>query len=138
MALRRRLLERLLDDPSAGRRGEEDPETVLASITESLRRILNSGRGEASTDGRYGLPDLRGVARNMPYATDTMKEAIREAIERYEPRLRRVRVRNVTDADASRLRFEIVAELNDDKDTSGRPLKFSTRLERDGRLEIIT
>lgn len=112
-------------------------ETVLVSVTDSLRRILNSGRGDASTDGRYGLPDLRGLVRNMPRSTDGMKEAIRESVERYEPRLKRVRVRNVTDTESNRLQFEIVAELNDEEGGESRPLKFNTRLDRSGRVDII-
>ncbi len=139
MPIRRRLLERLGDGESGrGWHAPDDPEAILSSITESLRRILNSGRGEASTDGRYGLPDLRGLVRNMPMSADEMKEAIREAVERYEPRLRRVRVRNVTDPDSSRLQFEILAEVNDEEGPQGRPIRFSTRLERSGRVEIAT
>src|SRR5262245_20003201 len=106
--LRRRLLERVLEDgTAAGRLSAADPDAVLTSIIESLRRILNSGWDDASTDGRYGLPDLRGLVRNMPQSVDGMKEAIKAAIERYEPRLRRVRVKRVEDADAPWIRFEI-------------------------------
>lgn len=139
MALRRRLFERLLDrDVEASRRQGGDTDAVIASVTDSLRRILNSGRGEASTDGRYGLPDLRGLVRNMPRSTGDMLEAIREAIERYEPRLKRVRVKNTTDPDASRLHFEITAELNDEESDERRPIKFDTHLERSGRVDIAT
>ncbi len=139
MAIRRRLFERLFDRGSEGiRRGGSDLDAVIASVTESLRRILNSGRGDASTDGRYGLPDLRGLARNMPRSTNDMIDAIREAIERYEPRLKRVRVKNTTDPDASRLHFEITAELNDDESDERRPIKFDTRMERSGRVDIVT
>jgi type VI secretion system protein len=135
--LRKRLLERVLEDgTAAGRMRAADPDAVLTSIIESLRRILNSGWGDASTDGRYGLPDLRGLVRNMPQSADGMKEAIKEAVERYEPRLKRVRVRRIDDPDSHRVHFEIVAELNDEDDAETRPLKFNTRLERSGRLEI--
>src|SRR5438445_634712 len=126
MAIRTRLFERLLDRGGGGiRRQGGDPDAVIASVTESLRRILNSGRGEATTDGRYGLPDLRGLVRNMPRSTNDMLEAIRETIERYEPRLKRVRVKNTTDADSSRLHFEITAELNDDEGDERQPIKFN-------------
>lgn len=135
--LRQRLLERVLaDGTAAGRVRAADPDAVLTSIIESLRRILNSGWGDASIDGRYGLPDLRGLVRNMPQSADGMKEAIKEAVERFEPRLKRVRVRRIDDPDSHRVHFEIVAELNDEDDAETRPLKFNTRLERTGRLEI--
>ena len=137
--LHKRLLERVLEDgTAAGRARGADPDAVLTSIIESLRRILNSGWGDASIDGRYGLPDLRGLVRNMPQSTDGMKEAIKEAVERYEPRLRRVRVKRVDDPDSHRVHFEIVAELNDEDGTTTRALKLNTRLERSGRLEIST
>jgi len=135
--LRQRLLERVLEDgTAAGRVRAADPDAVLTSIIESLRRILNSGWGDASIDGHYGLPDLRGLVRNMPQSADGMKEAIKEAVERFEPRLKRVRVRRIDDPDSHRVHFEIVAELNDEDDAETRPLKFNTRLERTGRLEI--
>ena len=137
--LRTRLLERVLEDgTAAGRRRAADPDAVLASIIESLRRILNSGCGDASIDGRYGLPDLRGLVRAMPQSADGMKEAIKEAVERYEPRLKRVRVKRIDDPDSHRVHFEIVAELNDEEDADARHLKFNTRLERNGRLEVST
>ena len=137
--IRRRLLERVLDDEAGRSRGlGGESEAVLTSIIESLRRILNSGCGDASTDGRYGLPDLRGLVRNMPQSAEGMREAIRQAVERYEPRLKRVRVRKLDDPESHRLYFEIVAELNDEEGGESRPLKFNTRLERTGRVDITT
>ena len=111
---------------------------MLTSIIESLRRILNSGCGDASTDGRYGLPDLRGLVRNMPQSAEGMREAIRQAVERYEPRLKRVRVRKLDDPESHRLYFEIVAELNDEEGGETPPLNSNTRLARPGRVHHPT
>lgn len=135
--LRKRFLERILEDGTGNSRERRpDPDAVLSSIIESLRRILNSGWGDASIDARYGLPDLRGLVRNMPQSAEQMREAIREAVERFEPRLKRVRVRRVEAPDSHRVHFEIVAEMNDADGAEPSALKFSTRLERTGRVEI--
>lgn len=135
--LRRRLLERVLDadlDPSAQRNGR--PEDIQTSILESLRRIFNSGQGDASTDPLYGLPDVRGVVRNLPEASEDMRQAILHAVERYEPRLRRVKVIEISDPGSRFLRFDIVAELNDGSPPGTDRVKFATRLDTSGRLAV--
>lgn len=135
--LRRRLLERVLDEGGDGplHRGDR-PEVIQKSILESLRRIFNSGQGDASIDPRYGLPDVRGIVRNLPEASEDMRQAIVDAIERYEPRLRRVKVIDVSNPDSRVLRFDIVAELSDGPPGGGGRVKFATRLETSGRLAV--
>jgi len=134
--MRRRLLERVLDD--RGGAGSENLDAVRTSVLESLRRIFRAGHGDASTDALYGLPDVGAICRDLPQATEQLRDAIEKAIERYEPRLRRGRLRVLSrpDADGRVLRFDIVAELNEDESGVDRRFTAATRLSASGHLFI--
>ena len=134
--MRRRLLERVLDGSGARGLGGESVEAIDQSILESLRRIFGSVYGDASTDPCYGLPDVGGLSRSMPAATEQMRESIVTAIERYEPRLCNVRVLPVPDQQGRILRFEIVARRRTDLGDVGQPFKVATRLETSGHLVV--
>ena len=129
--MRRRLLERLLDQTEGSSR-----EDVEDSILGSLRRIFNSVQGDASTDLAFGLPDARSIARGMPESVDRLKREIERVIRDYEPRLRRVRVEAAEQETSTVLQFVISAELNDPEGDTGVPLKFETRLRRSGGIEV--
>ena len=134
--MRRRLLERVLDGPGARGLGGESFESIRDSIVISLRRIFGTVHDDASTDGSYGLPDVGGLSRSMPGATEQMREAIVAAIERYEPRLCHVRVLPVPDQQGRTLRFDIVAKLKADDGGPGRAFKAATRLQTSGHLVV--
>ncbi|MEM1125509.1 MAG: type VI secretion system baseplate subunit TssE, partial [Bacteroidota bacterium] len=71
---------------------------------------------------RYGLPDITEVYRDIPDSIAKLRGAISEAMELYEPRLRRIRViHQDTDKDSMRLEFIVSAEL-----TNRQPVKFQT------------
>jgi type VI secretion system protein len=132
--MRRRLLERVLDDRFGV--GVEDTDSVRRSVLESLRRIFRTGQGDASIDLHYGLPDVGAICRNLPEAAEQMREAIAQAIERYEPRLRRVRVVPRPDAGGRVLHYDIVAELSEGEPRADRRFKATTRLEASGHLVV--
>lgn len=96
----------------------------------SLRRILGTGRGDASIDTAYGLPDVVGFSASSPSAEQArvLAVAIKEAIEKYEPRLKSVRVQPRADAKWGTFCFDIVAELNDREENRGGVLKVATRV----------
>lgn len=72
---------------------DEDPnQQRLQSILDNLTRLFNSRRGALMHIPDYGLPDISQVYRDLPYSRDGLRVAIKEAVEKYEPRLRRVRV----------------------------------------------
>ena len=134
--VRRRLLERVLDASRDGGGPIRDSrEAVRRSILDSLRRIFRTVQGDASTDPLYGLPDVGGISRNLPEATEQMREAIVRAVEHYEPRLQAVRVLPVPDAQGRILRFDIMAQLRDDEDDGG-AFSVATRLETSGHLVV--
>lgn len=72
---------------------DEDPnQQRLQSILDNLTRLFNSRREALAHIPDYGLPDISQVYRDLPYSRDGLRVAIKEAVEKYEPRLRRVRV----------------------------------------------
>jgi type VI secretion system protein len=132
--MRRSLFERALDGQLGVR--VEDDDLVRQSIVASLRRLFGTFQGDASIDPGYGLPDIIGICRNLPEATEQMRVAIVTAIQKYEPRLRRVRVTPKPDADGRILRFEIRAELNHDAAVADHPFRAATRLQTSGHLVV--
>jgi type VI secretion system protein len=90
--------------PKQGRR--------VLSVMDHLKRMFNSRRGSTATEGDYGLPDISEIYRNMPDGIDWLRSAIRETVERFEPRLEKVDVQPREPADGSgRLEFILSARL---------------------------
>jgi type VI secretion system protein len=144
--MRRRLLERVLDEADGSESGRRGPEgrrprgeimdSLERSVVGSLRRIFRTVHGDASIDSDYGLPDVGGLSRSMPAATEQMREAIVAAVERYEPRLCSVRVLPVPDEQGLVLRFEIVAQWKTNEGGAGQTFKVATRLQSSGHLVV--
>lgn len=127
--IRRRLLERVKDVTSA-RRAPDDDAAIRTSIVNSLRRVLGTGQNDASIDRAYGLPDVvgfTGLFENDEHAR-TAAAAMKKAIEKYEPRLKNVRVRRAPDSKWGTLCFDITAELNDVEEAQDGSVKVATRV----------
>lgn len=98
---------------------------LLWSVVSNLNRLFNTRRGTLGHLPDYGLPDLLTVYRDAPRTADELRRAVKESIETYEPRLRRVRVRRrETDAYTMRLVFIVTGEL-----TNGEKVRFETTFE---------
>ena len=74
-----------------GRTGDGDG-ALVQSVIDNLGRLLNTRRGSVGHLPEYGLPDLTEIYRDVPESIEALRRAVREAVEAYEPRLRRVRV----------------------------------------------
>lgn len=136
--IRPSLLDRLVADPGAGRPTELDLEVgvreLQAEVQRDLERLLNSrvsgladlqGRPEASRSVLgYGLPDISAMYHGSEQDLQRMRQAIREAVIRFEPRLKAdsVKVERVLDdspfgdvakaaPEVARVRFRISAML---------------------------
>ena len=87
----------------------------LISIKEHLGLLLNTRRGSIKHLPDYGLPDISEICDNMPESLDMLQKAIKETVEKYEPRLTRVRVVEHEDPEASttafRVSFDLVAHV---------------------------
>jgi type VI secretion system protein len=67
-------------------------EQRIMSIKDNLMRIFNTREGVLPHLKDYGLPDISEIYRTMPNGIERLESAIQTTIERYEPRLRNIRV----------------------------------------------
>ena len=102
---------------------EVDPsQQRILSIIDNLSRLFNARRGSVEHLPDYGLPDITQVYRELPYSIEGLRQAIKETVETYEPRLRRVRVDHQRgDPFAMRITFILSAELS-----RGQRVQFQT------------
>lgn len=85
----------------------------VVSIMDHLGRMFNTRQGSLSHMSDYGLPDVSEIYRKMPDGIEELQSAIKNAIERYEPRLINVRVvkREPEEGNEFRLMFILSGEL---------------------------
>ncbi len=130
-----RLLERFRAcEKEPGRRGKEDPRRTFDSVMRHLQRILNTRQGNALIAEDYGVPDFTDMAQSGPESVRELERLLRQTIQKYEPRLKMVKVTfQAAEDDASSLRFQIVARLSTDAKTG---VMFETSVSPDGRVEL--
>lgn len=114
-----------------------DLNALMASIQGHLVRLLNARHGMSEALSDYGLPAMSDLLIGSGNHIQQMSEAIRSTIERYEPRLRKVRVtcqRNPETAHRHVLTFRIEATV-----ISGRQehrVWYETALRGNGAFEV--
>jgi type VI secretion system protein len=130
-----RLLERLRTfekDPI--RRSREDPRRVSVSVLRHLRRLLNTKEGNVPIAEDYGVPDFTDFLHSYPDSVREMERTLRLVIQKYEPRLKAVRVSFIPqDESALSLSFQITARLSTEEKTQ---VFFETRVGSDGKIEV--
>ncbi len=109
---------------------------IADSILRHLQKMLNARQGTTVIAPDYGMPDVTNLVRDLPEAVDAFRAAIKNSIERYEPRLRKpIRVVFIPgDSDWPNLRFEITAALTTNGD--GREMHFETTVEPSGHVSV--
>ena len=131
-----RLTERIRSwNKAPDRRGAPDPRRMIDSIIRHLERILNTRRGSAQTAEDYGIPDLADLRSGFPEAIRDLERTIRHTLQKYEPRLKSVRVKFIPqEENMLTVSFQIVARLilEDEKD----PVVFESIMDPDGRVRI--
>src|SRR3989338_11114861 len=96
----RTLLERL-----AGPGGDnlltitENTQQLADSVLRHLQKMLNTRQGHALTQPEYGIPDVTEFIQTLPDMVNEVRRAIRNSIEKFEPRLRNVEVTFVPSED---------------------------------------
>ncbi|MBT8490319.1 MAG: type VI secretion system baseplate subunit TssE [Deltaproteobacteria bacterium] len=131
-----RLIQRIRTwKKSPNRRDGEDPKRLTDSIVRHLERILNTRRGSVGIAHDYGIPDLTDFRSGFPDSVRDLEMTIRDTIEKFEPRLKSVRVKFVPqDADMLTVTFQIVAQLAlEDEKT---PVMFESMMGSDGKVMI--
>ena len=105
---------------------------IIYSIMDHLSRMFNTRKGCIPHLTNYGLPDISEIYRKMPDGIDELKEAIKQTIEIYEPRLKNVRVvqreENLKD---SKLVFILSGEI-----LKGSVVRFQTTFVSTGQSTI--
>ena len=84
------------------------------SIAEHLQVLLNSREGLSATTPDFGLPDPTDIMHMLPDGLQSIQNAIRDVILKYEPRLCKVKVRFVPSEDAFVLYFDISGRRTDE------------------------
>lgn len=135
----KRLLERIRDfEKDQDRRGEIDPQVLLASVLIHLRRMLNTKQGSVPIAEDYGLADLTDLPGTFsPDNLTDIETKITAVITKYDPRLTGVRARFVQKQDeALALRFEISGRVN--VENLDMPVMFESVVEPSGKISITT
>jgi len=89
------LLDRLTGGArtASSRRGAPPSvDSLIESIRDNLSCVLNSRHDMSQSAPLYGLPALTDLPLESEQFVQKLQDAVRAAIERYEPRLRAVRV----------------------------------------------
>jgi type VI secretion system protein len=128
-------LEGLLKQPLLP--SEKEGVTGLAwSIRNNLKMILNTRRDTLPHLPDYGLPDISVVYKDFPDSLESVRRAIANAIEKYEPRLEDVRVRLIeSEHKVFRATYLVSAKVRRGYEEEG--VQFKTRINSDGGTEIL-
>jgi type VI secretion system protein len=132
-----RLLERIRNgERDAPRRGAEDPQKISDSVLEHLRRILNTRQGCVPIADDYGVPEFTEYMHLGAEAYREIEKILRNTIQKYEPRLKGVRVSFLPEEEdrlALHLQFHITAKLSSDPRTQ---VRFETSIDGNGQVSL--
>lgn len=133
------LLQRIaLGDEGAKQSLDVDEDKLRESVQMHLQNMFNVRQGSVSALDDYGLPDFNDLDMSSGYmkAVTEMRKAIKLALEKYEPRLDRVRVRYIqNDDNPLDLRFEINAHMAIPE--SPVRVRFHTMMANDGLCRVV-
>ena len=127
----RGLLSRIEARARSASRGREDIAQVLAA---HLRVLFNTHRGDAATEPAFGLPDFTDLIHSFPNSLPALQASIRDTISKYEPRLKNVGVRYVSEREPPPLHFEITAQLVQQGERS--LFRFRTEVSTGGKVQV--
>lgn len=135
MTTGRTLLQRL-ENPREGAARDlpGDLGEVLDSIRSHLQLMLNTRQGNALTVPDFGTVDFSEVTKGYQ-TTHRFQDELRRCIEKFEPRLRHVRVafQEVEDQPFT-LHFDISADLF--LDGEERPTAFRSVIDASGKVKV--
>jgi type VI secretion system protein len=115
-------------------RNREDPRRVTDSVLRHLQRLLNTKEGNVPIAPDFGVPDFTDFLHSYPDSVREMERTLRLVIQKYEPRLKAVRVSLIPqDESALSLSFQITARLSMEEKTQ---VLFETRVDSEGKIEV--
>jgi len=102
------------------------------SIADHLWRMFNTRQGSIPHLDDYGLPDISEIYRKLPSSLKELETTILNLINKYEPRLERVRIRPLpTLPHEFRLSFELAAVVR-----GGERISFQTSFTTTGETSV--
>ena len=108
-----------------------DDGRLAYSIRSHLTLLLNTRQGSLAHMKDYGLPDIPALYRGLPYSTQGLLRDVKATIEKYEPRLTKVNVRQMESPQAdSVLRLGITGVVREKR------LNFDAHFLSNGSAEI--
>ncbi|WP_394842744.1 type VI secretion system baseplate subunit TssE [Pendulispora brunnea] len=130
------LRSRLREPALAQEGGASEADRALRNaILAHLRVMCGTRIGTMITRPDYGVPDVSEMVHSFPAALDILARSLKDTIEKYEPRLTRVRVRHIpSETPDLVVRFEITASMVLPDHTS--PVRFETRTDASRRIEV--
>ena len=132
-----RLLERIRNgERDLSRRGVEEPQRISDSVLEHLRRILNTRQGCVPIADDYGVPEFTEYLHLGSEAYRELEKVLRTTIQKYEPRLKGVRVSFIPEEEdrlALLLQFQVVARLASDSRVQ---VQFETSIDGSGQIRL--
>ena len=109
----------------------------LISIKEHLSALFNTRRGSIGHLPDYGLPDISVICDKMPDSVEMLRKAIKETVEKYEPRLTDVKVIERKSMDENSkvfsVSFDLIAQV-----VAGPTAYFRARFSTMGPAEVKT
>ena len=113
-------------------------EETMESVRLNLRHLLRTRWGMSEALADYGLPALSDILAEDQEALGRLVNAIQVTIEKYEPRLKQIKVQPITEEEdvvplrKLQLTIDAVLLAGDERHR----VRYQTGLDRDGSLEI--
>lgn len=133
----RRLLERIACwEAGAARTSQTQVDILVTSVTDHLRRLLNTRQGSVQIDPLFGIPDFTNIAGGLSAgSTREIEQEIQRMVCKYEPRLQSPTVLlNVAASDVLSIHFALQGMLEVDQQAI--PLQLSTTIGANGQVNI--
>jgi len=112
------------------------PSNLYEAIKDHLVVLLNTRRGSISHLADFGLPDLADIYKGYPESLHYLGAEIKRTIERYEPRIVKLRVELLSSSsDYFEANFSITGQIseNDGRLTA---VTFRTMISQGGKTSI--
>ncbi len=105
------------------------------SILNSLQKMLNVRKGSLVSLADYGMPDFSEFISQFPDAINKLKNAIRDFLYQYEPRIQTIQISHDPDPDKPlELKFNITTRIVINEDVQN--MSFETVLTSTGQAIV--
>lgn len=133
----RRLLERIAAwEDGEERTNKTQVDVLVRSVTDHLRRLLNTRQGSVQLDAKFGVPDFTNIAGGLTAGSvSDIEEEIRRMVLKYEPRIKSPKVVLIREStDVLSIQFGLQGKLEvDDREI---PLQLATTVGANGKVQI--